>query len=151
MLCAIPYALCHSKGGVSVDTIQAYLETLKQGGKQSHLNLTMIPLLSSTGGEPDYLTLEEGLSQGLVVITEISTGGSVPELKLINKSPNKVLIADGEELIGAKQNRVLNASFLIHGHTDVVIPVRCVEQGRWNYRSHKFASGEMVMPSTLRF
>ncbi|MDH4265982.1 MAG: hypothetical protein OEW45_10125, partial [Deltaproteobacteria bacterium] len=60
-----------------MDLINAFLETLKQGGKQSHLNLTMIPLLSSNGGEPDYLTLEEGLSQGSVIITEISTGGSV--------------------------------------------------------------------------
>jgi hypothetical protein len=83
-----------------MDQINALLETLKQGGKQSHLNLTMIPLLSSNGGEPDYLTLEEGLNQGSVMITEISTGGSVPELKLINKSPHKVLIVDGEELSG---------------------------------------------------
>jgi hypothetical protein len=75
-----------------MDTIQTYLGTLKQGGKQSHLNLTIIPLLSSHEGEPDYLTLEEGLSQGSVIITEISTGGSIPELKLINKSPNKILI-----------------------------------------------------------
>jgi hypothetical protein len=134
-----------------MDRINALLETLKQGGKQSHLNLTMIPLLSSNGGEPDYLTLEEGLSQGLVVITEICTGGSVPELKLINKSPHKVLIVDGEELIGAKQNRIVNASFLIAGNTEVIIPVSCVEQGRWNYRSKSFASGERPMPSTLRF
>jgi hypothetical protein len=133
-----------------MDLINAFLETLKQGRKQSHLNLTVIPLLSSNGGEPDYLILEEGLSQGSVMITEISTGGSVPELKLINKSPDKVLIVDGEELIGAKQNRIVNASFLIAGNTEVIIPVSCVEQGRWSYRSHKFASGERVMPSTLR-
>lgn len=134
-----------------MDLINSFLETLKQGGKQSHLNLTIIPLLSSNGGEPDYLTLEEGLSQGSVMITEISTGGSVPELKLINKSPHKVLIVDGEELIGAKQNRIVNASFLIAGNTEVIIPVSCVEQGRWNYRSKSFASGERLMPSTLRF
>jgi len=133
-----------------MDLINAFLETLKQGGKQSYLNLTMIPLLSSNGGEPDYLTLEEGLSQGNVIITEISTGGSVPELKLINKSVDKVLVVDGEELMGAKQNRIVNASFLIAGNTEVIIPVSCVEQGRWSYRNAMFSYGEKVMPPSLR-
>ena len=133
-----------------MDPIQAYLETLKQGGKQNHLNLTLIPFLAANGGEPDYLTLEEGLSQGFVIITEISTGGSVPELKLVNKSPDKVLVVDGEELMGAKQNRIVNASFLIAGNSEVVIPVSCVEQGRWSYRSAMFSYGEKVMPPSLR-
>ena len=133
-----------------MDLINAFLETLKQGGKQSHLNLTMIPLLAADDGEPDYLTLEEGLSQGVVTITEVSTGGSVPELRLINKSADKILVADGEELMGAKQNRIVNASFLIGGLSEIVIPVSCVEQGRWNYRSKSFAYGEKIMPPSLK-
>ena len=96
------------------------------------------------------MTLEEGLSQGFVIITEISTGGSVPELKLVNKSPDKVLVVDGEELMGAKQNRIVNASFLIAENSEVVIPVSCVEQGRWSYRSAMFSYGEKVMPPSLR-
>ncbi len=122
-----------------MDLINAFLDTLKRGGKQSHLNLTMIPMLAANEGEPDYLTLEEGLGQGVVTITEVSTGGSVPELKLINKSADKILVVDGEELMGAKQNRIVNASFLIAGLAEIIIPVSCVEQGRWNYRSRSFA------------
>jgi len=133
-----------------MDTIQAYLDTLKQGGKQNYLNLTMIPFLVANGGEPDYLTLEEGLSQGLVIITEISTSGSIPELKLINKSADKILVVDGEEMIGAKQNRIVNASFLIAALAEIVIPVSCVEQGRWSYRSAMFSYGEKVMPPSLK-
>jgi hypothetical protein len=143
-------ALCQFLKEVSMDPIQVYLEHLKQGGKQGYLNLTMIPLLAPSGGEPDYLTLEEGLSQGLVIITETSTGGSVPELKLVNKSPDKILVVDGEELMGAKQNRIVNASFLIAGNSEVVIPVSCVEQGRWSYRSAMFSYGEKVMPPSIR-
>jgi hypothetical protein len=67
-----------------MDQIQGFLENLKQGGKQSHLNLTVIPLLSPDTAEPDYLTLEEALSQGAVEITEVSQSGQVLELKLIN-------------------------------------------------------------------
>jgi hypothetical protein len=58
-----------------MDTMQAFVEALKVSRKQSHRNLAVIPLLASDHGDPDYLTLEEGLSQGLVIITEISTGG----------------------------------------------------------------------------
>jgi hypothetical protein len=86
----------------------------------------------------------------VVEITEVSQGGSVPDLKLINRSPSKLLVIDGEELVGAKQNRIVNATFLIAGLTEITIPVSCVEQGRWSYRSQKFAYGEKVMPPSMR-
>ena len=85
-----------------------------------------------------------------MIITEIISGGSVPELKLVNKSPDKVLVVDGEELMGAKQNRIVNASFLIAALSEIVIPVSCVEQGRWSYRSAKVSSGEKVMPPSMK-
>jgi hypothetical protein len=59
-------------------------------------------------------------------------------------------VVDGEELVGAQQNRIVNATFLIAGLTEVTIPVGCVEQGRWSYRSQDFASGKKVMPAILR-
>ena len=133
-----------------MEAIQRFLEKVKLGGKQSHLNMTLFPLLASDAGEPDYLILEEALGQGAVEVTEVSQAGSVPDLKLINKSSNKLLVVDGEELVGAKQNRIVNATFLIAGQTEINIPVSCVEQGRWSYRSQKFASGEKVMPSSMR-
>ncbi len=49
-----------------------------------------------------------------------------------------------------RQNRIANATFLIAGQTGITIPVSCVEQGRWSYRSQKFASGKKVMPSNMR-
>ena len=55
--------------------------------------------------------MEEGLSQRLVIIRGISKGGSAAELRLINKSADKVLVVGGEELMGSKQNRIINASF----------------------------------------
>jgi hypothetical protein len=69
---------------------------------------------------------------------------------MINKSANKILVVDGEELVGAKQNRVVNATFLIAPHAEVIIPVSCVEQGRWAYRSPKFESRKKIMPPGLK-
>jgi len=83
-------------------------------------------------------------------VGEVSRGGSVPELKVVNKSNRMVLILDGEELVGAKQNRIVNTTILIAGNTATVIPVSCVEQGRWSYRSDKFSSEKRLMSSKLR-
>ena len=54
--------------------------------------------------------------------------------------PNSLLMLDGEELVGAKKNRVLNVTVLIAAQSDTVIPVSCVEQGRWSYWSQEFGS-----------
>ena len=129
-----------------MEQIQTFLENVKLGGKQSHLHLTVFPLLAPDTDEPDYFILEEALSQGVAEVIEVSKDGSVPDLKLINRSPNKLLVVDGEELIGAKQNRIVNATFLNAGHTEIILPVSCVEQGRWAYRSPKFCSGEKIIP-----
>jgi len=133
-----------------MDPIKVFLEKVKLDGKQSYLKMTLFPLLSPDAGEPDYLILEEALGQGRVEITEVSEGGTVPEIKVINKSSEKLLVVDGEELVRAKQNRVVNATFLIAGNAQVIIPVSCVEQGRWSYRTARFHSGQKIMPPSLK-
>jgi hypothetical protein len=133
-----------------MDPIKDFLEIVKLARPQSHQNLVLFPLLAPESGEPDYLTLEEALGEDAVVITEVSEGGQVPELKLVNLSGSKILILDGEELKGAKQNRIVNATFLIGPKSEVVVPVSCVEHGRWNYESRNFDSGEKIMHFSLR-
>jgi len=39
---------------------------------------------------------------------------------------------------------------LIAGKTEIVIPVSCVEQGRWRYDSNEFVSGKKMMHASLR-
>jgi len=103
-------------------------------------NLTVFPLLAGNGTAADYLTLDEALAQKCAAITEVSEGGSVPELKFVNSGGQRVFLLDGEELVGAKQNRVLNLSILVPAGTTVVIPVSCVEAGRWRHSSREFSS-----------
>jgi len=61
-----------------------------------------------------------------------------------------VLLLDGEELVGAKQNRIINTTILIAANSTTTIPVSCVEQGRWSYRRNTFHSEERVMSHKLR-
>ncbi len=71
-------------------------------------------------------------------IREVSDAGTVPVLLLENSGPNPILVLDGEELIGAKQNRVANCTILAPAHETIHIPVSCVEAARWSYDSAEF-------------
>jgi hypothetical protein len=90
------------------------------------------------------------MSRGEAVITEVSQGGSVPELQVVNKGDARVLILDGEELAGAKQNRVLSTTILVDRHTSLVVPVSCTEQGRWAYTSPRFSESEVMAERRVR-
>jgi hypothetical protein len=133
-----------------MQTIEAALSAIKVGDPQQVQNLVMFPLFLERDCEPGYLTLDEAVRSGKCRITEVSQGGSVPELAFENLSPDPILLLDGEELVGAKQNRVLNLTILVGGALKLNIPVSCVEQGRWSYRTHEFSSGGRTMFSRGR-
>ncbi len=103
-------------------------------------NLTMYPLLHGVETVPGYATLDEALAAGFVTVTEVSESGSVPELTIVNNGPVPVFVLDGEELVGAKQNRIVNLSILVPPHTRLPLPVSCVEAARWAHRSRAFAA-----------
>lgn len=76
----------------------------------------MFPIISPSPAAARWLTLGEALEQQFLSVTEVSHGGSLPELAVINRADRPVLLLDGEELIGAKQNRVLNTTMLLKEH-----------------------------------
>ena len=130
--------------------ISEFIERLKPARIQIHGNLALVPLLAPVNGEPDYLTLGQALELGVVSVTEVSESGSVSEIMVDNESKRKVLILDGEEMLGAKQKRIVNVTVLSPPESTVKIPVSCVEQGRWRYKGREFSSGGGVMPAYMR-
>src|SRR5271165_4089165 len=123
---------------------------IRIGKPCSFKSLTVFPLFGQSNGHVDYLLSDEALQNGVVKVEEVSEGGSVPDLLVENKGDLRVLFIEGEELVGAKQNRILNTSVLIAARSKVKIPVSCVERGRWGYKSRRFASGGTHSPSKLR-
>ena len=113
-----------------------------------HGALTVIPLLAPMLAEPQWLTLAEAGDH--VQITEVDEAGSVPTLKVANRADRPLLLLDGEELVGAKQNRILNTTVLVAARTETTIPVSCVEQGRWGYRGRNFTSGDASLFASIR-
>jgi hypothetical protein len=132
----------------------ALVEALRVGERQVHGPLAIFPLHlgdGDAGGGPRYITLRQALAERRAAVTEVSEGGSVPELRVVNKGDARILVLDGEELRGAKQNRVLNTSILIGKHSSLVVPVSCTEQGRWAYSSADFAESDIVAERQVRY
>ncbi len=133
-----------------MNLLQELLQTVDLGTPQTFGGMMLFPLLRPIAAEPDYWTLTEAMSQNLLKITEVSAGGHVPELLCRNLGDRSVLLVDGEELVGAKQNRILNLTVLVPAHTDLTIPVSCVERGRWHYDSYEFAVADRAYHPTGR-
>ena len=124
--------------------ISSILDGVAFGKKTHHGSLTMFPLRSEGAGGLEYLTLTEALEAGFARVSEVSEGGSVPELRLANTGSLPVLIIDGEELVGAKQNRVANLTIMAPARATITIPVSCVEAGRWRYSREDFTASKTV-------
>lgn len=130
--------------------IADYLESLEIGDLQRFSNMAVAPLRAEKEFGPQYITLHKALEEHALAVTEVNEGGSVPELKVVNKSEKCVLLLDGEELAGAKQNRVLNTTILLKKRSETIIPVSCTEHGRWSYNSDRFRDSGVVMSPSVR-
>lgn len=145
-----------------------------KGEVVTHANLTVYPIYESPVGDAgDYISLDEGLKQGSVVITETGgnnarplirnrnspinrtgptfqnqrqagSGATVNTLWLTNKSGKKLLILTGEMVSGGKQDRIIQKDVLIPTSKEPVnVSVFCVEQNRWAGNEAKFAPAAM--------
>jgi hypothetical protein len=124
-------------------------DTIQLGEPVEHRGVVIAPLFPRRQPQAQYVTLEEALPLGLR-ITEIDWAGSVPELLVVNPLDANVLLYDGEELVGAKQNRILNVTVLVAERSETRIPVSCVEEGRWASRSAAFAAARQTAYPELR-
>jgi hypothetical protein len=134
-------------------------------------NLVIFPVISShVHDTSQFLSLEEGLRSGEVVVSEMGGGGTlirprhsplgqppmrfsdgaqVNRLVLVNNSKRPLLLLAGEIVTGGKQDRVIGKDRLVAPESDPIdLSVFCVEPGRWVARSDKFqAPPTMVQPS----
>jgi hypothetical protein len=123
--------------------------TIQLGEQVVHRGIVIAPLFPRRQPCADYIVLEEAIPLGFRV-TEVDAAGSVPELLAHNPLDSTVLLYDGEELVGAKQNRILNVTVLLSGVSETRIPVSCVEEGRWSARSAAFTAARQTAYPALR-
>jgi ARG and Rhodanese-Phosphatase-superfamily-associated Protein domain len=91
--------------------------------------------LRSTAADTDieYVPGPEALARGVARVGELDPP-QVPWLEVHNEGNAPVLLIEGECLLGGDQNRTLNVSVLCAGRASTVVPVACVEAGRWGNR-----------------
>ncbi len=54
-----------------------------------------------------------------------------------NPTDSNVLLYEGEEVLGAQQNRTFDVSVLVGAGSKLSVPVSCVEAGRWDGGRHR--------------
>jgi len=97
-------------------------------GQPIHRNgISIFPLVYG-GKRPNGAALADDSLQ----VSELDTGASVPELQVHNPGLTDLLIPAGRVLEGGRQTRTVNVSILVPAGATIIIPVSCVEAGRWS-------------------
>jgi len=130
-----------------VEAVGSHLERIKVGQPLHYRNLTIFPLIGPNGHEPPYSLLGPAIGSGEAEVREVDEDGNVPELLLRNRGKRPLLITEGEILIGAKQNRVVNLTVLVAAESESNLSVSCVEEGRWDYTSDSFETVYAAPPA----
>ena len=123
-------------------------ENLKLGEPRFIRNLFIVPVIGSNGNGTDIVTLREAQANNWVRISEASSP-TVPTIHIAYDGPNPLYLIDGEEIVGGYQNRILNTAALIAEHSEVDVPVSCVERSRWSGEL-TFAAGNTTSYPSLR-
>ena len=144
----VPCAL--QAGEVTAASGYSLLSPIRSG------NLTVFPVVASKWYDTaEFLTLDEGLRSGEVVVTEAGQaqglirrrpgdssvihphphpvrGAEVNQLVLVNNSKRPLLLLAGEIVTGGKQDRVIGKDRIVPAESDPIdLSVFCVEPGRW--------------------
>ena len=135
-----------------MSTLQDIIKTSTSlGDSQCVQGLGVIPILTKEVPEiPVLEPLELALERGSARITETSPAGEVPFLLLENTGDCPIIILDGEEVVGGKQNRIINTTLIILANTKVKIPVSCIQAGRWRHERADFESAGSVFRARSR-
>jgi hypothetical protein len=127
-----------------VNAITNLLYNIQVGEPVASGSMFMFPLYADDETPLDLLTLDEALAQEAVALSETCLDGSVPNLMVENKGKTSVFLLDGEQVLGLKQNRTFNLSMLLPGQSRTMVPVSCLERGRWSSRHSKARGAEHV-------
>ncbi len=93
--------------------------------------LAVFPLAAGEAPAVRYVSFAQSVQRG-VTITELPGAASVNDLAVTNPLDVAVLLYEGEEVLGAQQNRTFDVSVLVAAETTLPVPVSCVEVGRWD-------------------
>ena len=114
-------------------------------------SLAVFPLIADRVPAVRYVSFAAAVGSGATV-RELDGGASVNDLVVHNPLDVPVLLYEGEEVLGAQQNRTFDVSALVAAGTKLHVPVSCVEAGRWDGARHAepFAASPQAAYPQLR-
>jgi hypothetical protein len=137
-------------GGTESGGPAGFLRRLRPGEAWREGRVEIVPLsLEGDGSPAPVLLTREAVERGVLEIVERGQG-VVQELLAWNKGDAPVAILEGDTLVGCKQNRVVAHSVIVAPGTSVVVPVGCMEHGRWHHESRTFSVGDVKMSPHVR-
>src|SRR5712664_1237615 len=133
-------------------------------------NIAIFPVVSGSSQDTSsFLTLEEGLASGEVIVSErgtvrmvrnrdgvhtipdYSASASVNQLVLINRSKRPLLLLAGGLVSGGKQDRIIGKDRIVPvGAEPLPLDVFCVEHGRWTGSSSQFIASKTIVHPSVR-
>src|SRR5712672_1915018 len=132
-------------------------------------NIAIFPVVSGSSQDTNsFLTLEEGLASGEVIVSERGAAGmvrdrgvvrppqydasaSVNQLVLVNRSKRPLLLLAGELVSGGKQDRIIGKDRIVPvGAEPLPLDVFCVEHGRWTGSSSQFTASKTIVHPSVR-
>lgn len=131
----------------TIDAVECAAALPFQAGETvTHRGISVTPLFPMRDPACTYVTLAYAVAEGFTV-TEVDDAGDVGEIVVQNPTDKRVLLYDGEEIAGAKQDRIINISVLVGAGEELAVPVSCIEMGRWERESDAFRPA-MRTPAT---
>ncbi|HUP70670.1 MAG TPA: DUF6569 family protein [Acidimicrobiales bacterium] len=112
--------------------------------------LALYPLFGDAPVAPDYVAGPVAAAAGTLHVAERDGGPEVPELSVVNGEALPLLLLEGETLLGGWQNRMLNVSMILAAGATAVVPVSCVERGRWSGARGGAERSPALAPMALR-
>ena len=114
------------------------------GKPKTRLGTTIYPIFL-----PDNSPKNIKIATDDLIVSELESA-SVPQIQVHNPTDNPLLIPAGKVLSGGRQTRTVNVSILVAAGSTIIIPVSCVEAGRWHGQrrfedSKRFASRRVRM------
>lgn len=142
---------CGQGGAANGREVAAFIEDLQVGEPVAYENLTVFPVYyGERGFHVSLVTLDEAFEKKWLKITEVE-GGQVPQVEVSNLSDKSIFMMGGEILTGCRQDRIVGRDVVLGPwHKKVIVPVYCVERGRWTYESDQFYSKKNLGTTELR-
>lgn len=113
-------------------------------------NITIAQIKYDSKEVENIISLESAFKSNSVTITEIKEQ-QVNAVELNNLSNSYIFILDGDIIKGAKQNRVINTSILVAPKSKAIIPVSCIEEGRWDDTDDNFNYSTHIAHNSIRY